>query len=345
MNIAIITVYQPFANLGSFLQAYALKIFLEKQGHKVAFIKTDSHLKSAVRLISKARPYRSYLLRITKSIHALRDLSRLSYIDRKDESIDCYIWGSDEIWNVTNAYFRRPIFFGTEIEQKPKVGYAISVGHAEEKDFIADSSLTKGATDFDRIFSRDPHTRSLLKKCFDIDTELVVDPTLLVNVNLLAEKIRLPKRRYILVYTYGIDNGMIKIVKEFAARHGLQIISPCFWHIWADKTIECSALQFSTLIANAEYVFTTTFHGAIFSLINHTRCCILPMRQKVKSLCETLCCDDRVIPRECGPEEFERVISLPFHISEFESNLEKLRKHSSSLLISELNAIKNERNN
>lgn len=345
MNIAIITVYQPFTNLGSFLQAYAMKVFLEGQGHNVSFIKTGQHLKSAVQLINRARPYRSYLLRVKKSVLALRDLNRLSYIDQNDTSIDCYIWGSDEIWNVTNRFFRRAIFFGIGIKDKPKIGYAVSVGHADEKDFVANSSLTKGTIDFNRIFSRDPHTQLLLKKCYDINTEFVVDPTLLVRVGNLSKNIRIPRHKYILVYTYGIDNDMIKVVKEFAIKHNLQIVSPCFWHIWADKTIECSALQFSTLIANAEYVFTTTFHGAIFSLINHSRCCILPMRQKIKSLCETLGCDDRMIQPECGLEEFERVISMPFRINEFESNLEKLRNHSSSLLISELNAIKNERDN
>lgn len=343
MNIAIITVYHPFTNLGSFLQAYALKLFLEEHGHKVSFARTAPHYKSAVKLIRRVRPYRSYLLRIKKFFHSLRDLKRLSYIDQNDESIDCYLWGSDEIWNVTNRFFCRPIFFGTEIKNKPKIGYAISVGHAVKKDFMDIFSLTDGVIDFDRIFSRDPHTKHLLKRCFDIDTELVADPTLLVNVSRLSEKIRLPKRKYLLIYTYGIDNDMIKVVKEFSAKHGLQIISPCFWHIWADKTIECSALQFSTLVSNAEFVFTTTFHGAIFSLINHTRCCILPIRPKVRSICETLKCDDRLIPQDCELAEFERIISKPFAVKDFEVNLANLRKQSSSLLISELNRIEYEK--
>lgn len=343
MNIAIITVYQPFTNFGSFLQAYALKLFLVGKGHKVSFIKTCPHLKSAIKLINHARPYRSYLLRIQQFIHALSDLNRLSYIDQNDSSIDCYIWGSDEIWNVTNPFFRRPVFFGTEIKDRPKIGYAISVGHAEENDFIANSTLTKGSVEFKTIFTRDPHTRLLLKRCYEIDTELVIDPTLLVDVASLSEKINLPRRKYLLVYTYGIDNGMINTVKEFAKKHNLQIVSPYFWHIWADKTIECSALQFSTLIANAEYVFTTTFHGSIFSLINHTRCCILPKRQKVKSLCETLGCADRLISQDSGLDEFERIISKPFAIKKFEANLENLRKQSSSLLLSELNKIEDEK--
>lgn len=339
MNIAIITVYQPFTNLGSFLQAYALKIFLEKQGHNVSFIKTSSHEESAIKLISNLRPYRSFLLRIKKAITSLIDLQHLTYIESGNESVDCYIWGSDEIWNVTNKFFCRPVFFGIGIENKPKVGYAISAGHATINDFKANSDLTDGIKNFNRVFSRDSHTQKLLQEYSGIDTKLVVDPTLLVKVNELSRPIKKPKQKYLLVYTYGLDKDMIDIIKEFAAKFNLKILSPCFWHIWADKTIECSALQFSSLIANAEYVFTTTFHGAIFSLINHSRCCILPMRPKVQDLCMTLNSGDRLIQKNCTLEEFERVIMKPFAVTEFESNLERLREYSSNLLLQELNFI------
>ncbi len=345
MNIAIITVYQPFTNLGSFLQAYALKIFLEKQGHKVSFVKTSPHVESAIKLISNLCPYRSFLLRIRKAFNSLLDLRQMSYIDSGDESVDCYICGSDEIWNVTNKFFCRPVFFGIGIENKPKIGYAISAGHATMNDFKANSSLTDGIKNFSRIFSRDFHTQKLLKECSGIDTELVVDPTLLVKVNELSQPIRIPKQRYLLVYTYGIDKEMVEIVKKFAIKHELKIISPFFWHIWADKIIECSALQFSSLIANAEYVFSTTFHGAIFSLINHSRCCILPLRPKVRDLCVKLKSDDRMISKDCTLKEFERVIMKPFAVNGFESNLEELRDYSSKLLLQELNHIADEKYN
>lgn len=343
MKIAIITVYQPFTNLGSFLQAYALKKYLEQQGHQVSFVKTSSHLRSVIKQVSKLRPYRSYFLRIKKAFHALSDLNKLSYIDYNDSSIDCYIWGSDEIWNVTNQFFCRPLFWGVGINEKPKIGYAISAGHATKDDFISNTNLTGKASSYNKIFVRDPHTKQLLKECCDVSASLVIDPTLLVSADKLSKKIKIPDKKYLLVYTYGIDNRMIEIVKKFASKNNLQIVSPCFWHLWADKTIECSALQFSHLIANAEYVFTTTFHGAIFSLINHTRCCILPLREKVRSLCKDLKCEDRLVTNDCDLAKFEHVISKPFCLEIFENNLKNLRRDSSSLLESELKKIKDEK--
>lgn len=337
MNIEIITVYQPFTNLGSFLQAYALKLFLEKHGHRVTFVKTNSHLKDALKLAFKLRPYRSFFLRLQKVFHSLKDLNRLTYADYGNDSVDCFIWGSDEIWNVTNNFFCRPIFFGAGIEDKPKIGYAISAGHATSNDLKIHSNLTDNIKKFNLILSRDIHTQNLLNINYDIATDLVIDPTLLVDVSDLSKSIRLPKHKYLLVYTYGIDKDMIEIVKQFARKHNLQIISPCFWHIWADRTIECSALQFSTLVANAEYVFTTTFHGAIFSLINHSKCCILPLRPKVHDLCITLKSENRLIPKGCSLERFEQVIMQPFSTVEFETNLNHLRRNSANLLLQELN--------
>lgn len=343
MNIAITTVYQPFTNLGSFLQAYALKIFLEKNDHKVEFVKTSNHFESAIKLISNARPFRSYLLRIQKLFHSLQDLNRLSYTSYNNPNIDCYVWGSDEIWNITNEFFCRPIFFGYDIEAKPKIGYAISAGHATSSDFKKHSDLTLNVKNFDLILCRDKHTQNLLKENYGLETDTVIDPTLLVNVSELSENIRLPKQKYLLVYTYGIDNKMIEIIKQFASKYNLQIVSPCFWHIWADKTIECSALQFSTLVANAEYVFTTTFHGAIFSLTNHSKCCILPLRPKVQDLCISLKSDGRLLSKDCSFEDFEKIIMTDFPETEFENNLQILRTYSANRLLQALNRFKNEK--
>ena len=343
MNIAIITVYQPFTNLGSFLQAYALKIFLEKHGHKVSFIKTGSHVDDLKKIILRIRPYRSFFLRMKKAIKSLNDLQKLSYVKPTDKNIDCYIWGSDEIWNVTNEFFCQPIFWDVSETSKPKIGYAISAGHASLEDFREHSNLVDKITDFQLILSRDSHTQKLLKSYCGITSERVIDPTLLVHVKELSESITVPKQKYILVYTYGLDNNMIDIVKRFASKYNLIIVSPCFWHLWADRTIECSALQFSTLISNAEYVFTTTFHGAIFSLINHSKCAILPLRPKVKDLCITLRSEDRIVADQCNLEEFEKTIMQPFSVNEFESNLERLRDTSSTLLLAKLNQLADEK--
>lgn len=343
MNIAIVTVYQPFTNMGSFLQAYALKTYLSNHGHSVCFVKTNSHLKSLLGISCRLRPFRDLLLRQKKMYHSIGDLRRLEFrtidsiLEKKD--VDCFIWGSDEIWNLRNPFFRRPLFWGDIGMEIPKLGYAVSIGHAKRQDFEEFKHLSQGIRPFNEIMPRDNNTQSLLDEVYGIQSDKVIDPTLLIERKELSMPIKLPKEKYMLVYTYGVDVNMVKLIRKFAEEHGLLIVSPCFWHIWADRTIECSSLQFSSLMAGAEYVFTTTFHGAVFSLINHTRCCILPLREKVTDLCRTLGCSDRLVSKNCDYKNFADTITRPFNQYEFEANLSCLRQKSAGLLDSALNTI------
>jgi len=330
MRINIVTIYQPFTNLGSFLQAYALKIALNEMGHKVSFVKIDSHFFQALRMVTKINPKREFFLRASKAFYAITDLSKLDYnsVEQTNKSADLVIFGSDEIWNIVNPYFRHPTFWGLPFRHIPMIGYAVSSGHAQYDDFKKYSYLTSNIVDFTEILSRDKHTRDLIKETLGINSELVVDPTLLIDVSKLSAPIKLPAQKYLLVYTYGLNSHMISVVKQFAKKHNLIIVSPCFWHIWADRVIECSALQFSALIKGAEYVFTTTFHGAIFSLINHSRCCILPVREKVRAVCETLQCADRLISDNDCFDVFDNKINIPLDVETFENNLSALRADS-----------------
>ena len=118
-----------------------------------------------------------------------------------------------------------------------------------------------------------------------------------------------------------------------------KIVSPCFWHIWADKVIECSALQFSTLMQGAEYVFTTTFHGAVFTLLNHKRCCIYSQRAKVGELVESLGVEKHLLYDTATYEDFKSILSLDFPTEKFENQLIALRDYSQKALNSLLSQI------
>ena len=75
-----------------------------------------------------------------------------------------------------------------------------------------------------------------------------------------------PKEPYLLVYTYGVDKPLENRIVHFARENNLKIVSPCFWHLWADCVVECSALEFSGLVANANYVFTLS----LIHILNQT---------------------------------------------------------------------------
>lgn len=341
MKIGIVTIYEPITNMGSYLQAYALKIYLEEAGHDVLMIQNKGTWATFRKGVLKFNPKRELLLRVHKGIMFLQDVSKLKLLWKDNignELLDCIIYGSDEIWNLENKYFANGLFWGIGIPGNVrKVAYAISAGPMTEEAFLNSGKYADSVKTFDGLLPRDVNTQNILNKLCGHEYPIVCDPTLLVNVGKLSKPVKVPKQKYMLVYTYGLNSCMIEVVRRYAKKHNLLIVSPCFWHLWADKVIECSALQFCTLIAHAECVFTTTFHGAIFTMLNHKRCCIMPVREKVRDVVERLGESDHLIEEGLSVEAFETVMQKPYDTEAFEERLLKFREYSTNLLIEAIN--------
>lgn len=335
MRIGIVTIYEPITNMGSFLQAYAMKEVLESKGHDVFFIENVPALKTAIKCVMRINPKREFLLRIEKSKKFLQDIKKIKRIPRKNmqhSGLDLIIYGSDEIWNMENPYFKDSFFFGDGADNIKKAAYAVSVGAMNNETLNQNLDKVKYLPQFNSILVRDIHTRDAISALLGRDYEIVCDPTLLVPVSRMSQKIKCPKEKYLLVYTYGLNKPMEERVVAYARKHNLKIVSPCFWHFWVDQVIECSALQFSTLIQNAECVFTSTFHGAIFTLLNHKRCCIWPAREKVRDVVSRLGEDVHIVEEDCAEGHFEKTMSIPVDVDSFEGKLSKIRDYSLTCL-------------
>ncbi len=335
MRIGIITIYESTTNMGSYLQAFALKTVLEKMGHEVFFIQKTPTLQTIKKCIFRINPKREFLLRIRKAICFARDIERLKLIhpDKIEEKhIDLLIYGSDEIWNLDNHYFCDPIFWGHGHEHTKKIAYAVSIGAMSADTVAQNQALCTGAENFSEILVRDVRTHEFVEGQIGVNTSYVCDPTILAPLQSYIVKGHTPAELYLLVYTYGVNKHMEQVIVNFARKHNLKIVSPCFWHAWADRVIECSALELSSLIAGAQYVFTSTFHGAIFALLNHKQCCIFPYREKVYDVTKRLGEEEHIIHENCGEEEFERIMHIPFDSREFEGRIDMIRKESLDLL-------------
>lgn len=336
MKIGIVTIYEPITNMGSFLQAYAMKSYLEDAGHEVYMIQNKSTWDTFKKGVFKINPKRECLLRVYKGFKFLQDVAELKLLwkdDIEQYNLDYIIYGSDEIWNLENKYFTEDLFWGIGIPTSiRKIAYAISAGPMTVDSFLASGKYAQSVRTFDDLLPRDINTQKILRELCGKNYPIVCDPTLLVPVRKLCRPIRIPDQKYLLVYTYGLNPSMIDIVKQYALMHNLSIVSPCFWHLWADKIIECSALQFSTLVAHAECVFTTTFHGAIFTMLNHKHCCILPVREKVRDVVERLGEGVHLIEEGLSFEGFQEVMDRPFDIDAFEMRLAEFRNYSADLL-------------
>ena len=331
MKIGIVTIYESATNYGSFLQAYALQTVLERLGHEVYLIQNVPTWQTAKKCVMRINPKREFFLRMLKTIEFIKDMSAFRLVKKEklgSMDFDCLIYGSDEIWNLENPYFRDGLFWGEYADDIPKIAYAISVGALEEKTLDKYKHLTLRLSSFDNIFVRDDRTHDIVSELVQKSPEYVCDPTLLLPLSHMEKDINLPKDKYLFVYTYGVDKNIEDKITAFAKKMNLKIVSACFWHKWADKVIECSPLKLSKLIAGAEYVFTSTFHGAIFTLLNHKRCCILPVRDKVRDIVCRLGEEVHLISGDCDMSEFETVIEQAFDTEDFEARLEYIRHDS-----------------
>lgn len=335
MKIGIITVYDAVTNIGSYLQAFSLKSVLEQLGHEVVFIEKEPYRKVIARCALQLNPKRSFFLRLKRCINyktALNEIRVLPQDALYSSGIDLLIYGSDEIWNMDNPYFKDPFFFGTNIYQIPKVAYAISMGEMNEATLLKNSDIALGIRSFKSIFARDSHTKTLVQSFTGQFSDIVCDPTLLVAKEEFTSQCKLPKQKYLLVYSYGVDEKLQMLVKNYAKEKKLLIVSAFFWHVWCDMTISCNPFEFSYLIANAECVFTTTFHGAIFAMLNEKRCCIFPVRNKVIDVANRFGLKENLITENFSQDEFDKVMNKEFPRTVFEKRLEEAKNESLQLL-------------
>lgn len=329
MKIGIVTVYDGVSNIGSYLQAYAMQLALEKLGHQVYFVEKTTVPKRIWKHIARLNPKRAFFLRLASGWNYLIASRAFRFVkpERVIQELDGLLFGSDEIWNMDNPFFKDPLFFGTGYDI-PKIAYAVSVGAMEQATLDQHRNITEGIHAFKKVLARDGRTQQIMGSLLEQELPLVCDPTLLVGKDALQQPVKLPQDKYILVYSYGLDQEMIDNIRRFATEKGLKIISAHFWHHFCDRTIPCTPLQFGSLMVGAEYVFTSTFHGAVFAMMNHTRCAILPVRDKVRDIAVRMGQGDRLITSDVDYDTFYRTITKDFPDEAFESILKNYREDS-----------------
>lgn len=348
MKIGVVTV-QDSNNFGSFLQAYALQHILREMGHDVVFIRTRSKqylrrifyhvLPSGREWLHPIRFLKSNYIgckkycRFQKELHIFRVIE--SYTE---EQLDRVILGSDEIWNVQTPVFRTPIFYGAGMEHV--MAYAVSIGNAAIQDMACiDSTYFRH---IDPILVRDEHTAKFLHT-LRIKAPVVCDPTLLVDRVIFKREFQHPLlngKPFLLVYSYGLTPESVDGIRAFANAHHLRILSICFNAPWSDANLECAALDFCAVLEKAAYVFTSTFHGTIFSILNHKQFVSLPQSQKTTDLLDFLQLSAQSIDeKECNGSILEQKLSSEINYMQVEEKLSLWRKQSVDLLMKGLNQI------
>lgn len=287
MKIIVLTVYDA-PNYGSFLQAYATQKFLEELGHEVYFLKYRTFIDTIkLAFVNKKSSLLHPLFTIERYYKFYKCQKKYFKTIKYKEAVNIYdkcIIGSDELWNVRNdKYFSNELFYGKGFEKDKTLILAISCNTSKKEDFKEE--LIKRIKELENITYRDNNTREFIDS-LDVKCDFCCDPTFLNEksiYNLENFNIKLPKN-FLLFYSYGLKKSQVEEIKKYAKNNNLKIVSLCNYNSWADYNINCTPLEFIEIMKKAKCVITSTFHGSIFSVLNHKQFICLKDMPKVNDL-------------------------------------------------------------
>lgn len=330
MKIGIIT-YQRAHNYGALLQLYSLKTHLLQNNHEVEIIdywpKYHSaeyalfHRFSELLLKTKIKRvlfflfdfYRvlkrrnGYLGFMSNNLGLSKSVSFVTKEALNKQNFEIVIYGSDQIWRRHNLPLFKEfdeVYFGNSLQAKKKITYAASMGeiNLDSADKIFIKSTLKN---FDTISVRELSLKNEIINLVDKQISLVLDPVFLLNKNRWIEQLQLPVRKDKYVFLYQLLNSddsllLTKKAADFYASEVIEIpgtsVNPFLWSKRYNQT--ASPVEFLSLILNAEFVVSTSFHGVAFSIIFEKQFYALGMGKnsgRVKDLLASLNLQDRYV--------------------------------------------------
>lgn len=319
-KISVITL-QNVRNYGSVLQALATQKVFEDLGceidfynyHRYNISSTRARLKGWVKNFSLGKRIIWSLILlpsfirqniifeefISKYIHQQK--KRVCNIDdfkKIEHDADFFCTGSDQTWNSSwNGGILPEMFLDFAPQKAKKIAYAASIGKNKLDEFEIEQ-MKKFLLQYSAISVRESSAMDILERQLQITSAVqVLDPTLQVSkdfwLSLLSEKQRNnpSKGKFVLLYQLNTNKKMDLYAKEFAKRKNLTLIRFCTRFDQALKNGTPALIpkvsDFISMIFNANYVITDSFHASAFCCnLNTPMICIYPQEfgGRLKSL-------------------------------------------------------------
>ncbi|MBQ7660920.1 MAG: polysaccharide pyruvyl transferase family protein [Clostridia bacterium] len=285
MKIGIIT-HHTINNFGAFLQGWALQekikaLFPQDEVYIINFIMPKQNIINVggfFRYYPGSETPRSWLHKITQPAlfaaarkryyHLTKPVYNAAQINAL--GMDSIVIGSDEVWNYLDKKSYSPVKFGGGLTAPCLVAYAPSAGKSSGTD--APAEVRRAMQNFTALSARDISAQTLCRQVLGVSPITVCDPTFLTPTPRVDnEKIeRLTRAPYILFY---YCNGMPKAIKEriVAEAHekGLCVLGGGEYDkLYTQMSVRLTPFEWAELFRRAEYVYTGTFHGVVFSILN-----------------------------------------------------------------------------
>lgn len=364
LKVGIITLNGYF-NYGNRLQNYALQKFLKNINANI-YPETVLYEKFNLKLEEKLTRYvniRNYILNKNGfrefinsgkyKLDIIREYNFKKFSDKYINSIfdyevkpdlnnkyDYFIAGSDQIWNPNYTNLKNE--FLQFADRNKRIAYAASFGVSEIKtDKI--EIVKKGLEGIDYISVREQAGAKIVKDLTGKDVPVLVDPTLLLTAEEWEKVMDRPvwyrDEKYILVYFLSkLPDKTRNDIKNLAEKYKLKIID-----LMDRENIDyyCSPpSEFLYLIKNCSLMYTDSFHGTVFSILNKrpfvtcSREGGMNMDSRIDTLLSMFNLESRKISKE---NNYEITDPMEIEYPDVEAILDRERRRSKEFLCKALN--------
>ena len=216
-----------------------------------------------------------YFTNLSKPYNGWENLVRES-----SKNYDAFLCGSDQLWLPNNLGSH---FYTLEFapDHKPKIAYATSFGVSRIPDGQK-KATAKYLNRFQNLSTREIAGQKIIKELTGKTAQVVCDPTLLFDAKGWEQM--LPKKKvveepYVFCYFLGTNEEHRAAANEFKKKTGLKIVTCPYLDNFVEtdqnfgdiQLFNMDAADFVNLIRHAEYILTDSFHGSVFSILNHKK--------------------------------------------------------------------------
>ena len=184
---------------------------------------------------------------------------------------DVFVCGSDQIWSVLDKNFDG--YYYLDFSTNKKISYATSIGANTIPENKAEQ-IAEWLKSFHAISVREKKTSEQLSDITGKKIQWVCDPTLLHDKNFwdnFCVRINDKPKKYLLCYLLSNKSWYFQYAHHLAKHLKLKLvlIPSCTDYT---KYKEChkngvGPREFVSLIKDAEFILTDSYHGSIFSLL------------------------------------------------------------------------------
>lgn len=344
LKIKTITCHNVY-NHGASLQEYALLQFLTNSGYQAEAISYNpDYLSNHFNFLAVSNPkfdsnflFRSIylLLKLPGRLLSLRrkynfDKFSSKYISSTKESFtsnqalkenipeaDVYICGSDQIWNSFFQNGKDPAFYLDFVpDNKLKISYAASFATETIEENIK-PFVSENVKRINSVSVRESSGVKILEDLGFNNIKHVLDPVFLLDKKswkMIAAKDNVIEKSYILVYDADSNPSIKDFVLKMSIKNNWEIVTISDRISYADKNLSSKGPDvFLSLIKEASFVVSNSFHAVAFSLIFEKQFVVFNRAEhintRMKDIVDMLNIKETILPYTTAQDEYQYIIN------------------------------------